>query len=102
MRGRKGICKLLISRGWRGQDKIRSNRLEFRVPVKRPPKCQTVDSSLGKQENETSTPLKWHPGNPDRRVFVWFCFVFVMFCFEIRMGLRNFMQEIVYATTFLI
>lgn len=46
-----------------------------------------------------STRLKQLLRNPDRRGLVWFCILFA--CFEIRMGLGNFMQEIVYSTILL-
>ena len=55
---------------WRGQEdhkilwldnnkitQIRSNRLELRVPVRKPPKCQTVGSSLGKQASVSGSSV---------------------------------------------
>lgn len=56
----------------RGQNKIRSNRLEFIQPVRRPLKCQTMGSSLGKQANEASRWLKQHAGKQEKKTF---CFV---------------------------
>jgi len=41
-----------MARDRRGQNKIKSNRLEFSVPGRRPLKCETVGSSLDRQANE--------------------------------------------------
>lgn len=66
--------ELPMARDRRRQNKIKSNRLQFRVPGRRPPKCQTVGSSWA--DRQMNAVSKQHPKKSREKVFIFlYCFV---------------------------